>query len=50
MFLLLAELEKLAKEYIRPGDTKRIKELCEVFRQASRLEANFFDMGLHRLE
>jgi len=46
----IAELEKLAKEYIRPGDTKRIKDLCEIFRQASRLEANFFEMGLRQLE
>jgi thiaminase II len=45
----IAEIEKLAKEYIRPGDTKRIKELCEIFRQASRLEANFFEMGLRQI-
>jgi len=46
----IAELEELAKEYIKPGDTKRITELCEVFRQACRLEANFFEMGLKQLE
>jgi len=46
----IAELEELAKEYIKPGDTRRITELCEVFRQACRLEANFFEMGLRQLE
>jgi len=46
----IAELEKLAKDNIKPGDTKRINELCEIFRQGCRLEVNFFDMGLHQLE
>lgn len=45
----IAEIEKLAKEYIKPGDTNRLKELCEVFRQACVLETNFFTMGLHQL-
>ncbi|OUM65597.1 hypothetical protein PIROE2DRAFT_20290 [Piromyces sp. E2] len=46
----IAELEELAKEYIKPGDTKRINEICETFRQATRLEVGFFDMGLKQLE
>ncbi|KAI9098597.1 Phosphomethylpyrimidine kinase-domain-containing protein [Phlyctochytrium arcticum] len=38
-------LEKLFKNMVREGDTKRVEQLCDTFRIATVLEGNFFEMG-----
>ncbi|KAJ3299928.1 hypothetical protein HK104_005840 [Borealophlyctis nickersoniae] len=43
-------LEKLAAEMIPESNKKRVAQLCDVFRQATVLEINFWDMGLNVLQ
>lgn len=43
-------IEELAPKFIPAGNTERLQELCETFRQVTLLEINFFDMGLNMLK
>ncbi|KAJ3416946.1 hypothetical protein HDV05_008004 [Chytridiales sp. JEL 0842] len=42
-------LESLAHEIVHVTNTERLNKLAEIFRQATMLEKNFWEMGFHQL-